>query len=232
MNQVDEVLKTLEFRWFIVTNRELFLQTSDSQTLRHSKLKLRWGRATFGAWVAHGIMGCNCYENISIQRCGSQQSRACSPCWQLYACCFCCSALNDVLCVCLHICVLLCSFSISRFDWECLFYIPFFVWLVESTQVASALLAAIFACELQAGDTGKTPLMQTRVSGQVCASFCEEAKKLRQSWHRSTRVITPVAPLHHALLGRECGLGWIWVTFQHIYGWLSYCENEWFLLCA
>ena len=81
------------------------------------------------------------------------------------------------MCVCLHICVLLCSFSISRFDWECLFYIPFFVWLVESTQVASALLAAIFACELQAGDTGKTPLMQTRVSGQVCASFCEEAKK-------------------------------------------------------
>ena len=53
-------------------------------------------------------MGCNCYENISIQRCGSQQSRACSPCWQLYACCFCCSALNDVLCVCVCIFVFCC----------------------------------------------------------------------------------------------------------------------------
>lgn len=64
------------------------------------RMKLRWGRATFGTWVAHSIMGSICYENISIQGCGSQQSRACNPRRQLYARCFRCSAFNDVLCVC------------------------------------------------------------------------------------------------------------------------------------
>lgn len=63
------------------------------------------------------------------------------------------------------VCVFVVFFFILRFDFECLLSIPTCC-LVGSnydqkTQVASALLAAIFACELKAGGFSKSYLSDT-----------------------------------------------------------------------
>ena len=156
-----------ESRWTYICGIEDFRVRGDMNNnnepfffRKKRRMKLRWGRATFGTWVAHSIMGSICYENISIQGVGlSNRGLATLAGNSMHVASA--ARLSMMCCVC----VCLCVFFILRFDFECLLSIPTCC-LVGSnydqkTQVASALLAAIFACELKAGGFSKSYLSDT-----------------------------------------------------------------------